>query len=104
VLGSILGREVRGRLGFASTFLAGRPLPYAEFGHDVFLVDARAALRVGEVELNIDAFNLLNADWYDGEFVYASNFTPGSAASLVPERHVTVGAPRTLWLTLSLFL
>jgi iron complex outermembrane recepter protein len=101
VLGTLGQYPVTARLGLATTVLAGRPLPYAEFGHDVFLVDARAALRWGALELSLDAFNLLNAEWYDGEFVYASNFTPGRAASLVPERHVTVGAPRTMWLTLS---
>ncbi len=84
VLGKVFEREVRSRLGFASTFLGGRPLPYGEFAHNVFLVDARAAVRVREVELGLDVFNLLDANWYDGEFVYASNFTPGAIASLVP--------------------
>jgi hypothetical protein len=104
VLGHWLHRPIRGHFGLATTFLGGRPLPYAEFGHDVFLVDARAAVRLKEVELGVDAFNLLDAKWYDGEFVYASNFTQGAAPSLVPERHVTVGAPRTLWVTLSVYL
>jgi iron complex outermembrane recepter protein len=104
VLGQVLQREVTSRLGLATTFLGGRPLPFGEFAHNVFLVDARAAVRVRELELGIDVFNLFNADWYDGEFVYASNFTPGDTVSLVPQRHVTVGAPRTIWCTLSLLL
>jgi TonB family protein len=104
VLGHVLNRPLQGRVGAATTFLGGRPLPYGEWGHDVFLLDARAALRLKEVELSVDAFNLLDAKWYDGEFVYASNFKPGAPASLVPERHVTVGAPRTIWVSIALYL
>jgi iron complex outermembrane receptor protein len=56
------------------------------------------------VELSLEAFNLFDAEWNDGEFVYASNFERGAAASLVPARHITAGAPRTLMLSLAVFL
>jgi outer membrane receptor protein involved in Fe transport len=72
-------------------------------GHDVFLVDATAALQLSRVELSLDLFNLLDANWYDGEFAYASSFG-GRSASLVPLRHVSVGAPRTLMLSLQVSL
>jgi outer membrane receptor protein involved in Fe transport len=72
-------------------------------GRDVLLVGARAALRLREVELSLDVENLLDARWFDGEFVYASRFSSG-AAELVPAPHVSVGPPRTLLLSLSLFL
>jgi hypothetical protein len=68
------------------------------------LVDATASVRLKEVQLGIDAFNLLNANWYDGEFVYDSNFTQGSSPSLIPQTHVTVGAPRTILVAAALFL
>jgi iron complex outermembrane receptor protein len=87
------GGALRSHLGMALTYLGRRPLPYAEFGHDALLIDARAALRLGPIEMSLDVYNLLDAAWYDGEFVYASAF--GEAASLVPERHVTVGSPQT---------
>jgi hypothetical protein len=103
-LGAWRGVPLSGRLGAGASLMARRPLPYAEWGHDVFLVDAAAALRVGRVELTAEVFNLLDAAWYDGEFVYASRWNPGQAASLVPQRHVTVGAPRTLFFSLSAFL
>lgn len=95
------GGALRSHVGMALTYLGRRPLPYAELAHDIFSIDARAALRLGPVETSLDVYNLLDAAWYDGEFVYASAF--GGAASLVPERHVTVGSPRTfIWsLTLS---
>ena len=41
-------------------------------------------------------FNVLDTRWYDGEFTYASSFAPSAAPSLVPVRHVTAGAPRTV--------
>jgi TonB family protein len=104
VLGHWLHRTLQGRVGAATTFLGGRPLPYGEFGHDVFLVDARASLRLKEVELGLDVFNLLDAKWYDGEFVFASNFDQNKLASMVPARHVTTGSPRTVWVSLTLYL
>jgi iron complex outermembrane receptor protein len=57
-----------------------------------------------EVQVGLDIFNLLDAHWYDGEFTYASNFIQGAAPALVPLRHVTVGAPRTVLFTLALFI
>jgi iron complex outermembrane receptor protein len=103
-LGSVRGHDVTGRVGTGLSLLARRPLPYHQFGHDVFLVDGSAQVRVGPVELGLEAFNLLNARWFDGEFVFASRWNPGQAAALVPQRHVTVGAPRTVLATLGLFL
>lgn len=102
VLGKALGHDIQSHFGVAFTYLARRPLPYAEMGHDVFLTDARVSLRLGPVETGIEAFNLFDANWYDGEFVYASSFS--GAASLVPARHVTVGAPRTLFWSFSLYV
>ncbi len=100
-LGALWGRALEGRLGWSLTYLGRRPLPFAQLGHDVFLVDATAALKVSRVELSLDVFNLLDAAWYDGEFAYASSFG-GRSASLVPLRHVSVGAPRSLMLSLQL--
>jgi iron complex outermembrane recepter protein len=101
-LGKVLGRELVGRLAVGQTYIGRRPLPYSELGHDAYLLDAGAEVRAGPVALTLEAFNLLDAEWYDGEFVYASAF--GSTASLVPQRHVTVGPPRSFLLTLALFL
>jgi hypothetical protein len=100
-LGRWLGEELKSHLGAALTYQARRPLPYGEFGRDALLFDISAELRLGPVETGVEIFNLLNAAWYDGEFVYASRF--GAEASLLPVRHVTVGPPRMfLWsMTLS---
>ena len=103
-LGTLQGLPVEGRLGTGASLLARRPLPYGQWGHDIFLLDAVASVRVGGVALAIEAYNLLDAHWYDGEFVFASRWNPGAAASLVPQRHVTVGAPRSFLFSLALFI
>lgn len=95
-------RDLSGRVGFGSSFLHRRPLPHGEIGDDAFVVDALAGLRWGEIELGLEVTNLLDAAWYDGQFVYASTF--GAAPSTLPLRHVTAGAPRMFLGTLTLHL
>ncbi len=102
--GRVLNRPLTAHLGLGQTGIARRPLPYGEMGHDYSLIDALARVRLGEAELGLSAFNLVNVDWYDGEYTFASNFQRGVAPSLVPARHVTVGAPRTVFATLTLYL
>lgn len=101
-LAVVAGHRLDAHLGVGTTYVGSRPLPYSERAHDVFLVDASASLRGGPVALGLEAFNLLDARWFDGEFVYASAF--GSSQSRIPARHVTVGPPRSVLVTLSLFL
>ncbi|MBX3213030.1 MAG: TonB-dependent receptor [Labilithrix sp.] len=103
-LGRVLGRDLEARVGAGLEGLVGRPLPFGELGRHVFLVDASAALRLKEVELGIDVFNLLDASWYDGQFVYASNFSRAATPARVPFRHVTVGPPRTFFFSLTLYV
>jgi outer membrane receptor protein involved in Fe transport len=66
----------------------------------VVLVDARAALRVGPLDLALDVQNLLDARWRDGEFVYASRWPAAPMPSLLPARHFTAGTPRAVFFTL----
>ncbi len=95
--------HLAGHFGAAFTGLHSRPLPYGEFGKDVFLVDASAAVTWrNAVTVKLDATNLLGGDWYDGEFVFASRWNAQATPSLVPERHVTVGPPRSIFATLSI--
>ncbi len=103
-LGHALGRELRARLGYGASLLHRRPLPFGELAHDVLTVDASAALRLGELELGCDVYNALDARNYDGEYTFASAFTRGATPSLVPQRHVTVAAPRAWLATVILYL
>lgn len=103
-LGAIAGWSVDGRAGFGLSHVHHRPLPYRELGNDVLLADAEVGARAGALELEVSATQLLGREWFDGEFAYASNFQRGAAPSLVPARHVTVGAPRALLATLVVHL
>ncbi|MGK4003076.1 TonB-dependent receptor [Sorangium sp. So ce1036] len=103
-LGAILGRSVEARAGAGATLLHRRPLPCGEMGHDALLTDVTARLRYHRVELGLDVHNLLDASWFDGEFVYPSRFTRGAAPDLLPARHVTVGAPRSFLASLTLHI
>jgi hypothetical protein len=104
VLGEWRARKLALLVGAGFSALAGRPLPYGQWGHNIFLLDAQAGLRWGEVGLSIKAYNLLGAEWYDGEFLFASKWKREQAASLVPERHVSVGAPRSVFASLEIYL
>ena len=103
-LAHLWGRNLDGHIGGGIEGLVGRPLPYNETGTNVFLLDVSAGLRFKEVELGIDVFNLLDADWYDGQFVFASNFGRATNPPRVPFRHVTIGPPRTIFASLTLYI
>lgn len=98
------GGPVRGRCGLGLSHLAWRPLPYGQWGHDVVLADATLGARWSALEISVDVTNLLGARWYDGQFLYASRWERAQAASLVPQRHVTAGAPRMVLASLALTL
>jgi len=102
-LGSVRHEPIRLRAGTGMDLMLNRPLPYGELGSDVFLLSALVELAYGPIELGLEGENLLGSDWYDGEFVYASDF-PDVPRSALPERHVTAGAPRSFLATLTLRL
>lgn len=103
-LGSLWNRPLVLRLGSALSYLGQRPLPFGELGRDILTFDARAGLRLQEVELRLDATNLAGASYYDGQFVQTASFSRGQAASLVPQTLVTLGQPRAFYATVSLYL
>jgi iron complex outermembrane recepter protein len=100
----VRGVVVTPPLGLGATLLGPRPLPFDEFSRTVFLLDARAGVRVGPFELTVDLQNLLDSRWRDGEFVFASKWDPSSATSRLPSRQFTAGAPRTLFVSLEVHL
>jgi hypothetical protein len=63
-----------------------------------------AALRVaaGRFQVGLDVTNILDRRNHDFVFNYVSNFRgPEAAASMLPQRHVALAAPRALYVTLS---
>ncbi len=103
VLAHFWQRALELTVGAGWGYLFNRPLPFGEFGSDVFLLDAQTSLRLKEVEIGVSSTNLLGVDWYDSEYIYPSTFGAGPT-QLIPRRHVTAGAPRTVLGTLTLYL
>lgn len=103
VLTRVWERDLSARLGAGWSFLFNRPQPFGEIGSDVFVLDALASLRLQEVELGVQATNVLGSTYNDSELTYASTFGRGPT-QLIPRRHVTAGAPRTILGVLTLYL
>ena len=102
-LGKLWQQDVVGRLGYGTTFLAPRPLPFGQSSAAVFLLDAQASVRRGVIELGVEATNVLGARYAETEYAYVSNWR-GGAPSLLPARHLTAGPPRQVLFTMGLSL
>jgi iron complex outermembrane receptor protein len=83
------------------TFLGPRPLPFQESSAPLALLEASVGVELGPVALSVEGANLLNLRYRDGEFVYASDFDPSGATSMIPTRHFTAGQPLTVQGTLT---
>lgn len=92
------------RVGYGTTFLSPRPLPYAQVAAPVFLVDASASLRWKFVEIGADVTNLFNAKYADTEYSFVSNWAPSTIPSALPARHLAAGAPFTILGSVTLYL
>jgi len=103
-LADVYGRALVGKIGYATTFLSPRPLPYGQESASVFTVDALASLRRDFLEVGVEATNLLGAKVAETEYAYVSSWRPGAVPSLLPARHVSAGPPRMVMLTLGVHL
>jgi iron complex outermembrane recepter protein len=101
---SLVGSPVELHLGYATTFLSPRPLPYDQRAAPIFLVDARAALRRTFLEIGVDATNLLNARFADTEYSFVSSWRSTALPSALPTRHLSAGPPLAVLGSVTLFL
>ena len=101
---SVAHRPVNGRVGVGYTFLAGRHLTDAIVGPTNNILNANAALRYGNVEVGVDAFNVLNLHYADDAEYYVSNFSvkPGTplASSAI---HLTEAPPLSVLGTVAVY-
>lgn len=102
--GRVFGKPLAWKVGYGTSFLSSRPLPYGQTSPPVFLLDATIGVRRDWLELSIDAFNLLDARYADTEYNYVSNWQTSAVPSRVPARHITAGAPRALLASVTLYL
>jgi hypothetical protein len=69
------------------------------------LLDSSLTLGLGAFDLGVIVENLFDAQYREAEFNYVSEFRPDPVApNLLPVRHFTAGAPRTLLFTLTVHL
>ncbi|MCB9638208.1 MAG: TonB-dependent receptor [Myxococcales bacterium] len=83
-----------------ASFLGPRFLPFGFEGDPIFLLHAVAQVHIGPVFVRLDANNLLNQEWKDGQFVYSSAFEKGQAPQKLPQLHFTAGEPFRIYGTL----
>ena len=103
-LTNIAHQPLTGRIGVGYTFLAGRHLTDTIVGPSNNVLNANAALRRGNVEIGIDAFNLLRLRYADDAEYYVSNWStkPGTALAS-PAIHLSQAPPLTVLGTLALY-
>ena len=86
------------------TLLGPRPLPYGQGTASSWQVDLGANAQWSAWRLGLQLLNALDRRYPGAQYVYASDFGTGAAATLVPTRHFVAAAPRTWLLTLSVNL
>jgi hypothetical protein len=100
------GRALKGTLSAGVGFVGNRALPYGQQSHTIFTVDGAASLAYRGIELELSALNLLDSQYRIAEYNYVSYFPPSGVPigppTLVPARHFAAGAPRTIFVSLSL--
>lgn len=101
---TLVDAPLEGRLGFGTTFLSPRPLPYGQQAPPVFVADASLSVRRTFLEAELSVTNLLGAEYADTAYSFVSSWHPGEVPSALPARHLSAAAPRAFTFTLSLFL
>lgn len=100
----IRGRRLVASGALGVSFIGPRPLPFNERGDAVFTVDANASLRWSYLALGLIAQNVFDARYQWSQYNYVSDFGSRDFPTLVAARHFTAGTPRTLLLTVTLYL
>lgn len=97
----ISGSAVRGTLSLGASYVGHRALPYGQRSDTIFTLDSGASLQWRWLELELEATNLLDTRYRAAELNYVSDFHSQPLPTLVPARHFAAGAPRELFLSLS---
>jgi TonB family protein len=101
----LFSERLRGTLASGITYVGRRALPFGERSNTIFTLDVSASLAWRMAEVSLSATNLLDAQYRLGEYNFVSDWqNQGARPSLVPTRHFAAGAPRALFLTLTLNL
>ena len=100
-----IGSErVRLNLAAGLGWVAPMPMPLGAASQPRWQLDLSARVRVRGYELALSAINLFDIRNRSNEFYYSSSFGADGASSMRAARHFAAGAPRSFWLTLTIFL
>jgi iron complex outermembrane recepter protein len=104
-IGTVRGVPLTGRAGVGYTFLSGRHLTDTVIGPASNILNAKAALRWGALEVGVDGYNVLGLRYADDAEVYVSNWSlkPGQQIASVAT-HITAAPPLTVLGTVALHL
>jgi iron complex outermembrane recepter protein len=99
-IGTLRDAPLTGRIGVGYTYASARRLTDVVRSGDAHVLNAGASLRRRDIEIGIDAYNVLDLDYADEASVYASNWdrTLASVAT-----HVTAAPPATVLATVSVW-
>ncbi len=101
----LVGSPVKVSAGLGVTYVGRRALPYGQRSDVIFTTDANVEASWRWVTLSLGSTNLFDARYRLSEFNFASDFrTTPPYPTLVPVRHFTAGAPRTVFVSLSFTL
>ena len=98
----LAGRPILGTLGLRVSYIGRRALPYDQSSPWNIVLDTTATLRWRLLELGIRIDNLLDRQYAQSEFFYASDFHTRPYPTLAPASHFTAAAPRTYLFTVAL--
>jgi hypothetical protein len=101
-VGRLHGRPLRAAFGAGVTYVGPRPLPYGSRSDTIFTIDNSLTVGWSIVDLGLSAQNLLGTQYRLGEYNYDSDFHSQAFPTLVPVRHFSAGAPRTVMFSLTL--
>lgn len=87
--------------GVRAWALGSRPLTDGHQGTPTAVIDATTTVSWPVWSVTAELDNALGSEWRDGEFVYGSHWSPDTAPSQLPVRHLTAGAPRVARLSVA---
>lgn len=95
------GSPFRAAAGSGTTFVGRRALPFGQRSGVIFTMDASASVGWRNFDLELSSTNLFDSRYKLGEYNFASDWQSSSTPNLVPARHFAAGAPRAVFLTLT---
>jgi iron complex outermembrane receptor protein len=100
----VAGSALHGSFSLGAGYVGHRALPYGQRSDTIFTLDSGMSLGLRGYELELQVTNLLATRYRAAELNYVSDFHSQPLPTLVPARHFAAGAPRMVFLSLSITL